>query len=451
MYKKELKFILQEGEAIKIEFKESFDKSIVKDIVAFANSSGGRIFIGADDKGKIKKINITNKLKSEIQSIARNCDPSVGIKLEKFEDILIVEILEGKDKPYKCKQGFYLRQGANSQKMNRDEIISLVIEEGKVRFDEQINKEFVYPYDVDKTKLNDYLGLAKISKIISNEKIFTELNVINKVLKFNNAGVLFFAKEPQKFISWSVFTVVLFKDKEGSDIIDRKEITGGLFEIVDKVMDFVKLYTKVAYKFTGKPQRENIYEYSLEAIREAVINSVMHKDYFEHGHNNILKFFPDKIQIENIWIKPKSFVLAETVYRRNKIIADLFSRIHFGEKIGSGMERMKFYCKNEKAPFPEIRFSDTYFYIVFKPSKAYLERLVDAKVTERVTERVTENQSIILKEISRNKFITTRELSSIVEISVRKIKENLAKLKQKGLLKRIGPAKGGYWEINVKR
>jgi len=118
---------------------------------------------------------------------------------------------------------------------------------------------------------------------------------------------LFFAEEPQRLIPWSVFTVALFKDKEGVDIIDRKEITGGLFEIVEQVMGFVKLYAKVAYRITGRPQRENIYEYPFEAIREAVINSVIHKDYFEHGHNNILKFFPDKIQTENVWLKPIYF------------------------------------------------------------------------------------------------------------------------------------------------
>jgi len=90
-----------------------------KEIVAFANSDGGRIFLGMDDKGKIKGINITNKLKSQIQDIARNCDPSIKISLEEFENILIINIEEGKDKPYKCSSGFYLRQGANLQKAYR--------------------------------------------------------------------------------------------------------------------------------------------------------------------------------------------------------------------------------------------------------------------------------------------------------------------------------------------
>ena len=128
-----------------MEFKESFDKSISKEIIAFANSSGGRIFLGISDDGKIKGanpvrelhlstsldkkylvgrarfsngVNPTNKLKSQIQDIAKNCDPAIKIKLKEFKNILIIEIKEGADKPYKCSSGFYLRQGANSQKMS---------------------------------------------------------------------------------------------------------------------------------------------------------------------------------------------------------------------------------------------------------------------------------------------------------------------------------------------
>src|SRR5665648_1252752 len=115
-------------------------------------------------------------------------------------------------------------------------------------------------------------------------------------------------------------------------------------------MKFVRLYSKVAYRFTGMPQRENVYEYPFEAIREAVINSVMHKYYFERGHSNILKFFPDRIRIENYWQKPPNFILGESVFRRNNIIADLFGRIHFGEKMGTGLKRINEICRKDNAP-----------------------------------------------------------------------------------------------------
>lgn len=451
MNKKELQFILQQGEELKIEFKESIS-GIDKEIVAFANSNGGRIFLGVSDNGKVKGVNITNKLKSQIQDIARNCDPPIDVEIKNFEDIFIIEVEEGKDKPYKCSSGFYLRQGANSQKMTRDEILDFAIGEGKIKFDKQINNDFIYPEDFDENKLDNYLSSAKISKMISNEKIFAELNIIkkDKVLKFNNAGVLFFAKNPQKFISHSVFTCVSFKDKEGSDIIDRQEITGSLIEIIEEVMKFVVRNTRVAYKFTGKPQRENIYEYSLEAIREAVINSVTHRDYFEDGHNNLLKIFPDRISIVNVWIKPKRFEVGKDVFRRNKIIASLLSRTGLIEKVGSGFARMKNYCKEVNAPLFKLDVNEKYFRIEFFKSRDYLnmagEKVVRKGGQKRWSE-LTEKQQIILQIIKENPKISRKEIVKELNINPSAIQKRIEKLKQKGLLKRIGPAKGGHWEI----
>src|SRR3989338_5870548 len=141
MNKKELNCILQEGEGLKLEFKESLS-NLDKELVAFVNSEGGRIFLGVSDNKKIKGINITNKLKSEIQDIANNCDPKIKIKLEEFDKVLIIHVEEGADKPYKCSSGFYLRQGPNSQKLKRDEIIGLIHDSGKIRFDAQLNRKF---------------------------------------------------------------------------------------------------------------------------------------------------------------------------------------------------------------------------------------------------------------------------------------------------------------------
>lgn len=289
MDKGELQLILKEGEGYKVEFKESLS-NIDRELVAFANSSGGKILLGVTDEGAVKGISATNELKSRIQDIANNCRPKVRITLEVSHDVLIITVLESEDKPCECSSGFYKRIGANSQKMTRNEIIDFFKSEGKVRFDELLETRCNYPKDFDRGKLSAFSGLAGLSRSLKAETILHSLDVTEKQdgkLYFNNAGVLFFAKEPQRFISWSVFTVVLFKDKNGVDVIDRKELSGSLFEIVDSVMDFVRLYAKVAYRFTGKPQREEIYEYPFEAIREAVINSVMHKDYFERGHNNI--------------------------------------------------------------------------------------------------------------------------------------------------------------------
>jgi ATP-dependent DNA helicase RecG len=183
-------------------------------------------------------------------------------------NVLAVRVPEGSDKPYRCSTGFYRRIGPNSQKLSRDEILDYFKTEGKVRFDEMIEPGFKYPEDFDAWKFRRFLDLARISNTEDDVKLLKSLGVVEEkdgMIQFNNAGVLFFAKEPQRFIPWSVYTVALFKNPAGTDVIDRKEVNGSLPEIVEEVMKFVKLYSKVAYRFTGQPERENIYEYPFDA------------------------------------------------------------------------------------------------------------------------------------------------------------------------------------------
>lgn len=202
MDKGELQLILKEGEGYKVEFKESLC-NIDRELVAFANSSGGKILLGVTDEGAVKGISATNELKSRIQDIANNCRPKVRITLEGSHDVLIITVRESEDKPCECSSGFYKRIGANSQKMTRNEIIDFFKSEGKVRFDELMEPKFIYPKDFDRNKLRLFLQLAELSKIGDTEKLFTGLGVAEKQegrLYFNNAGVLFFAKEPQRFV-----------------------------------------------------------------------------------------------------------------------------------------------------------------------------------------------------------------------------------------------------------
>ena len=448
MNPEELVMLLEEGEGYKIEYKEGIS-GIDKDMVAFANSSGGRIFLGITDNKQIKGVNITNRLKTQVQDRANKCRPKVKIVMEVIlfdnKEILIVNVREGEDKPYECSLGFYKRIGAISQKLTRDELMEFFKTEGKIRFDELINEKFIFPQDFDKEKLNTFLELAGLSKTLSSEKVIISLGVAEKQEKkiyINNAGVLFFADDPQKFAPWSVFTVVLFKDREGVDIIDRKEIRGSLFDIVDKVMDFVKLYTKVAYKFTGKPKREEIYEYPLEAIREAVINSVMHRDYFEKGHNNILRFFPDRILIENVWIEPKGFELGKTIFRRNHIISDLFARIGFGEKLGSGILRMRNICKSVDAPEPIIEYNESYFWITFKPSGTYVQVTLEGGEPEVALEILNERQKKALKQVKVKGRITNKEYVNLNNVSRITATRELMDMVKKKILKQEGMGRG---------
>jgi len=100
--------------------------------VAFANAGGGTLLVGIDDDGHLSPVDLSNRFVSQIQDIARNCDPPVVAELHRHpQGVLEVTVPEGVDKPYRCKGGFFLRVGPNTQKLSSDEIVRLVLSEGR--------------------------------------------------------------------------------------------------------------------------------------------------------------------------------------------------------------------------------------------------------------------------------------------------------------------------------
>ena len=174
--KEKLPLILSQPEGQFTEFKESTSKSISRELVAFSNSGGGCVVVGVNDEGKVVGISDINEEKSKIETIARNCDPSISVNIssheEKGKTILLIDVPEGKDKPYSCSSGFFLRSGANTQKMKRDEIIDFIYSTGQVNYEEKICKKFDYPEDFDEDAFEEFIRMADISKgELSNEDI----------------------------------------------------------------------------------------------------------------------------------------------------------------------------------------------------------------------------------------------------------------------------------------
>jgi len=120
--KGELQLILSQGEGYKLEFKENVNSDLSKEMVAFANSSGGKIVVGVNDRNQVVGVRNSNVLVSKIYDLAGNCDPSIAVQIELFENIVIITVPEGDNKPYRSTKGFFIRNGANSQKMTTAEI-----------------------------------------------------------------------------------------------------------------------------------------------------------------------------------------------------------------------------------------------------------------------------------------------------------------------------------------
>jgi ATP-dependent DNA helicase RecG len=220
MDKKELDFILQQGEGQFIEFKENLDKSLGKEICAFANASGGRILLGVTDDKKIKGFTLTNSIKSQIQDIAKNTDPSFKIEVNQVENITIVNVPEGKEKPYQVSGEFYLRQGASSPKLKRNEVRDLFQKENHITFERQLS-EFDLKSDFNNVSFKYFIDKANISKNLSLKHILHNLGLLTDG-KPNNACALMFSNRITNFFLSADISCVLYQGTSKADMLDKK-------------------------------------------------------------------------------------------------------------------------------------------------------------------------------------------------------------------------------------
>ena len=449
--KNDLKIFIQEGEGQKIEFKESFTHSLAKDIVAFSNALGGRIFIGVNDDSNVKGISITNKLKSQITDMARNCDPPIVVKLQILDNIIIVNVEQGNNKPYQCKEGFFLRQGANSQKLTRDEILSFAYTEGKLTFDEQINEDFIYPEDFDEQKFNNYLKEANLTRNIDDEHILINLgsakNISGKT-KLNNAGVLFFAKSPSKFFLASKVVCLEYQTNDKVNILDRKIYDDGILENIKSAINFVKRRIKVKFEIKTA-RRKEIPQYPEEAYREIIVNAIMHRDYFDKSADIMVEVYRNKLIVFNPgglvkWLKPEEF--GKVSKTRNPIIASLLSRTIFVEKAGTGIKRIRQAMNNAKLRQPKFEYYEHSFYTSLFDKMYFVAK--EEKTTPKTTLKTTpKTNEMLLILIKQNSQITKEELAKELGITVNGVKYHIKKLRNKKYILWIGPSKGGHWEV----
>lgn len=175
------------------------------------------------------------------------------------------------------------------------------------------------------------------------------------------------------------------------------------------------------------------------ALKEAIINALTHRDYYDKGARILIELFDDRVEISNPGglssaIKPNEF--GTKSHSRNPLIFGLFVRIRFVEQIGSGIGRMKNAMQAAKLPMPEF-ITDGIFTVVLK--RITVEETVEVTVEVSV--------KIILKTMMNNPKVTAKELQIITGLSRRGIEYHLNKMKKNKQIERIGPTKGGEWKI----
>jgi ATP-dependent DNA helicase RecG len=460
MTEAELRLILQEGEGYRLEFKENVG-NLEREMVAFANGSGGRILLGINDLRQTSGIAITNELKSRVQDIANNCEPRVRVELEEFENVLIVHVREGTDKPYHCAGGFFLRVGPNSQKLRRNEIIEFLKAEGKVRFEDMVSNRFLFDEHFDPTKLREFLRRAGITAVLEPGATLVNLGVAErqegKVL-VNNAGVLLFARNLADIYFHTVVTCALYKGIEKVNVLDRKDFNSDIVSSVENAMVFLKQHLRLAYEFTGATRRKEVPEIPHDALREAVINAVIHRDYFERGANVMVEIFDDRVEITNPGglpkgLKPEEFGTKSVL--RNPLLADLFHRAGYIERMGTGIGRMRELMA--KAGLPPMKFGFTAFFTAtfLRPKPKETGQLAETfrikfGIKFGIKGKRATRVADLLWRISSGVQVTAHEYASDAHVSARAVEKDILLLRQRGLIERQGSRKTGSYVLTDK-
>ena len=370
----DLDILLQEGEGAMLEYKESLSASFARELVALANTAGGKILLGVRDNGTVKGFPDTNNLRARIQDIARNCDPPIKILLQRIGEVTVITVRESDAKPVQCSDGFFWRQGAETQKLSHEEIRDLFRQAGVIRFDLSICPRFRYPDDFDPDKFSDWIKKSTISRGGSVEDVLLNIDAAERSggkLVFRNGGVLFFAREPRRFFNQAYITCLLFKGPSKVHVLDRKDFDGGVVADIEDSLRFIERNTRTAYRIE-KLQREEIPEYPMAPLREAITNAVMHRDWFIEGANVFVEIFEDRIEVSNPGGLPKGMLFADLGHksvRRNPLIADLLHRIAYIEKAGTGIKRMREGAKAQGYPEPEFS-ANSFFTALFRPLAA---------------------------------------------------------------------------------
>ena len=366
---KNIDTLIREGEGLTVEFKERFTARIDEDIVAFTNTKGGMIFLGVRDDQTVGGEILTNGLKARINSVARNCSPSVPVKIKRVKDVVIIKVPEGYEKPYSCKAGYFRRLDGTTQKMTNYELRAMFRESEETAFEEVIRKDIGWN-DISREKIKAFLEEAHVDiRRVAPRDILTSLNVA-KDNKITNAGILFFAKNIRRFIAHGQMTLIAFKGRDRIHIFDRQDIADDLLIQFNAAILFLKKHLNLR-SVIKETTREDIYEISLDVLREAITNAIIHRDYSMRGTSLMIEVYDDRIEITNPGGLPRGLQekdLGRVSIRRNEIIADLFYRMGKGERAGTGIKRMNESMTAAGLQLPEIKHTTFYTIILRRPS-----------------------------------------------------------------------------------
>lgn len=492
MTSEELERIVARHEMHWLELKESFNGECIETACAFANAAGGYIVIGVDDKGRASKHALrTEGLRDYENRISTATEPSVAVDAEKVRfggrDVVVLKVMENPLKPVACKGRCYIRKGSVNHQMTPAEIAECHLKSTGSSMDAVFVPDATRD-ELDMEAVRRYMrkAVAENRRAFAPEedpwRALVKLGLAKSENEITRAAYLLFAKNPQQRFSQAVIHAGAFK-AEGAVILDSHDSRGNIQDQVEDALAFIQRNIRCAIVVTGKAEHDRYWEYPIEGLREALANAVCHRDY--GLSNNIqVKVFEDRVVIMNPGQLPFDMSLEQLEdpdhpsRPRNKLIAQVFYDLHVIEQYGSGIRRIQNDCDRNGSPYPVLMSGNGEFCIKFlartKESLAKLgldpaklgfsgkeetagnggENMVgDLKGNPKSGLKSSPKSSLnatdakIVDFIAQGGRITIPILQDVTGLTRGGVRKALRRLREADVIQRIGPARGGHWEL----
>ena len=411
------------------EFKREYTDNILKTVIAFANTEGGKIFVGVNDDGTPVGIKNIDDCYTRITNAVRdNISPDVAMftkyAVNEKERIIEITVSEGTNKPYFLKskgmrpEGVYVRHGASSAPASIDKIRQMIKLSEKESFEEgrALNQELHF------TEAKEEFALKKVE---FGEEKYASLGIVNHEdgLYTNLAELL--SDECEHTIKAAIF--------EGNDkklFKDRKEFTGSLFKQLRTCYEFLELCNHTAASFVGL-DRIDKEDYPAAALREALLNAIVHRDYSFSG-SIIISIYDDKIEFVSlgglVGGLSKEDILRGVSQTRNKNLANVFYRLKHIEAYGTGIRRIFDLYADDNVK-PDIIVTDNTFTMVLPNRNINIDK--QAKV---ISEPATKQEQIIIDYIKSNGSINDKKLQTLLDVKKSRAYIIVKSMKEKNII-----------------
>jgi ATP-dependent DNA helicase RecG len=397
-----------------VEYKQNWRDDCLKVISAFANNIGGALIIGLDDQGNPSGLKNLKRLLEDIPNITRNklgIIPSVELKKKNKKDIIKITVTPS-SVPISYNGKYYIRSGSTVQELQGKDLADFLMKKSGSTWDDIVEERAGFN-EIDNDSIEKFKKYAadRIPSIINetdNTALLQKLNLIDdKDLK--RAVVLLFSNDPQKFYLQSVVRIGKFLTD--TEIQTTDIVKGNLFAQLESALEILRTkYLVSNIKYEGIHRRD-ILEYPYEALREAIINALIHRDY--SGTSQIqIRVYPDNLIIMNEGKLPPEIPVEKLKTNhlsipRNTLLAKIFYYAGFIESWGHGTIKIVENCIKQGLPEPDFVEENGVMTVTFYKDKWNEENLKKLGLNERQIKAV--------KHIKENKIINLSSYKALIK------------------------------------